>query len=336
VDDGVSDAGRPLRVAVVGLGWIGEAHLADLAGRPDVTVTAVCDVDPAKAASCAERHGARAFTDLETLLAQEELDAVWICTPPRHHLAPTLRALERGVPVYLEKPVARNAEDALAIVEAVDRSGLVCAVGYQWHALEVLDTLRAELSGQRVGYLLNHSIGPTAARSWFLDRDEGGGNLLERGSHHIDLVRAVAGEVTAVRAVAGEVRIARPQARDQDIDDALTLILHLAGGGVATLAIAWTQDDAPGSYGMDVVASDSTLHLALDPHFRLTGRSRGKEVDVTAEHTPFTRSNSRFLAAVRAADPSAVACTPADALATLRVALAGEEALASGERVEVR
>ena len=60
------------------------------------------------------------------------------------------------------------------------------------------------------------------------------------------------------------------------------------------------------------------------------------DVDVTAEHAPFTSSNSRFLAAVRAADPHAVACTPADALGTLQVALAGEEALASGQRVEVR
>jgi predicted dehydrogenase len=336
VDDGVTEDPRPSRVAVIGLGWIGEAHLADLAGRPGVNVVAVCDLDPTRVASCAERYGARGHTDPDTLLEQEELDAVWICTPPQHHLAPTLRALRHGIPVYLEKPVARDIEDALAIVDAVAASGLVCAVGYQWHALEVLDTLRAELAGQSVGYLLNHSIGPTAARSWFLDRGKGGGNLLERGSHHIDLVRAVAGEVVAVQAVASEVRIARPEATAQDIDDALTLVLHLANGAVATLAIAWTRDDAPGSYAMDVVASQGTLHLELDPHFRLTGRSQGRDVDATAEHPPFTSSNSRFLAAVRAGDPQAVACTPEDALGTLRVALAGEEALASGQRVEVR
>ncbi len=331
-----SAAPPPARIAVVGLGWIGESHLADLAGRPDVTVAAVCDLDPARVASCAERFGARGHTDPDALLDQEDLDAVWICTPPQHHRAPALRALERGLPVYLEKPVARDLDDARVIVDAVAASGLVCAVGYQWHALEVLDTLRAELAGQDIAYVLGHSIGPTTARPWFLDRGQGGGNLLERGSHHIDLIRAVAGEVVAVQATASGVRLHRPQAPGQDIDDALTLVLHLANGGIATVAIAWTRDDAPGSYGLDVVATEGTLRLDLDPHFRLTGRSRGAEVDTTARHTPFTSSNSRFLAAVRAGDPKAVACTPEDALGTLRVALAGEAALAGGHRVEVR
>jgi myo-inositol 2-dehydrogenase / D-chiro-inositol 1-dehydrogenase len=325
----------PLRVGVVGLGWIGEAHLADLAARPDVTITAVADVDPARVLHCAERFGARGHTDADALLTHEPLDAVWICTPPQHHRAPALTALERGLPLYLEKPVARNAADAQVIAKAAAESGLVCAVGYQWHALDVLDALRAELAEQQVAFVLGRSIGPTAARPWFLDRSQGGGNLLERGSHHIDLVRAVAGEVEAVRAVAGAVRVDHPDAAGQDIDDALTLVLHLAGGAIATIAIAWTPDGTPGSYAMDVVASQGVFHLDLDPHFRLSGHSRGHDVTATAGQPAFTGSNSRFLAAVRAGDPTAVACTPEDATTTLRVALAGEEALASGGLVPV-
>jgi myo-inositol 2-dehydrogenase / D-chiro-inositol 1-dehydrogenase len=325
----------PLRVGVVGLGWIGEAHLADLAARPDVAITAVADLDPARVARCAERFGARGHTDPGALLTHEPLDAVWICTPPQHHRAPALTALEHGIPVYLEKPVARDAADARTIADAAAGSGLVCAVGYQWHALDVLDELRAELAGQRVACLLGRSIGPTAARPWFLDRSQGGGNLLERGSHHIDLVRAVAGEVEAVRAVASAVRVDHADTDGQDIDDALTLVLHLAGGAIATIAIAWAPDDAPGTYALDVVASRAALHLDLDPHFRLSGRSRGRDVTAAATDPAFTASNSRFLAAVRAGDPTAVACAPEDAIATLRVALAGEEALASGRLVPV-
>lgn len=329
-------AGGPIRVAVVGLGWMGEVHLADLAARPGVRIAGVCDLDPSRAALYADRYSADAATDPAVLLERTDADAVWICTPPRHHVGPTLECLRRGIPVYLEKPIARDVDDAETIADAAARSGLVAAVGYQWHALDVLGRLREELAGQEIGFLLNHSIGPTAARSWFMDRSLGGGNLLERGSHHLDLIRAVAGEVVAVRAVAGAVRIARPQAAEQDIDDALSLVLHLADGAIATLAVAWTRDDAPGSYAMDVVATEGTFHLELDPHFRLTGRNRGKEVDITAARSPLSASNDRFLAAVRSGDPAAVACTPADALATLRVARAGEEALATGRRIGVR
>jgi len=171
----------PLAVAVIGLGWIGEAHLADLAARDDVRITAVCDIDAERVADFAGRYGATGYPETRAMFAEHPVDAVWICTPPQHHLAPTLLAVDRGIAVYLEKPIARDIRDAREIVRAVAERGVVCAVGYQWHALELLDRIRTGLAGQRIGYLLGQSIGPTAARPWFLSRARGGGNLLERG-----------------------------------------------------------------------------------------------------------------------------------------------------------
>ena len=79
------------------------------------------------------------------------------------------------------------------IAAAAEASGVVCAIGYQWHAAEALELLRAAVGDQQVAYLSGVSAGPTAARPWFLERSGGGGNLLERGSHQLDLQRAVAG-----------------------------------------------------------------------------------------------------------------------------------------------
>jgi myo-inositol 2-dehydrogenase / D-chiro-inositol 1-dehydrogenase len=327
---------RMTSVGMIGLGWIGEAHLTDLAARPDVRIAAVCDLDEGLVADRAGRFGAAGHTDPATMLAEHELDALWVCTPPQHHLAGVRLAAGHGVPVYLEKPVARDLADATAIAELVERTGLVCAVGYQWHALELLPRVRAELAAQQVVYLLGRSIGPTTARPWFLNQAQGGGNVLERGSHQIDLIRAVAGEVESVTAVAGSVRLDRDSAAAKDIDDALTLVLHLASGAIATIAVAWTPDEVPGSYSLEVIGSGGALKLALDPMFRLTGAGPAGTLDVTAATVPFTASNSRFLAAAAAGDPAAVAVTPADALATLKVALAAEEALATGTRIMVR
>lgn len=325
----------PLAVGLIGTGWIGEEHLADLAPRPDVEIVAVADIDAGRAAECAERYGARAYGDHSDLLANEELDALWICTPPQHHRAPALAALERELPVYLEKPVARSIEDARAIAEAVDRSGTVCAVGYQWHALDLVERVRTELSGQNIGCLVGQSVGPTASRPWFLRQSEGGGNILERGSHQIDLARAVAGEVTSVQAVASGVRFGHPDAEQRDIDDALTLILHLATGGIATIVVAWTPDGIPGSYSLDIVGTESAFRLTLDPHFRLSGTGRDGAVEAVAAAPAFAQSNSRFIELVRAKNPAGVPCSPGDALRTLAVALAAEEALATGRNVLV-
>src|SRR5262249_62029878 len=86
---------------------------------------------------------------------------------------------------------------------AAERSGTVCAVGYQWHALDLLEDLPGLLAGQQIGLLVGMSIGPTQSRPWFVDMRAGGGNLLERGSHHLDLVRTVGGEVVSVQAAGG-------------------------------------------------------------------------------------------------------------------------------------
>ena len=98
---------------------------------------------------------------------------------------------------------------------------------------------------------------------------------------------------------------------------------------------AWTRPELPHSYGLDLIASEATLALTLGAgEFRLRGQAGGEPVDVTTVD-PFAVSVRRFLDAVRAGDPSRVACPPADALGTLRVAVACELALASGETVAV-
>jgi myo-inositol 2-dehydrogenase/D-chiro-inositol 1-dehydrogenase len=325
----------PLRVGIVGTGWMAAAHQRVLEATADAEIVGVCDVDRERAAAFAGEGGASVYSDWRDLLDLEDLGALFVCTPPLVHREPAVTALEQRLPVYLEKPIARSAEDAAVIVAAAEQSGTVCAVGYQWHALDLLGDLRQVLDGQDIGLLVGTSIGPTASRPWFLDRRAGGGNLLERGSHHLDLTRVVAGEVASVQAAAGRVRLARGAEPGGDIDDAVTITLELASGALATIIVAWTRPDQPGTYALDVVASEATLRLDLDPAFTLSGSSRGGMVARRAALPPLERSVRAFLAAVRENRPSAVACTPPDAAATLAVAEAAERALATGVSVEV-
>ena len=324
-----------IRVGMIGAGWIAQEHRRVLDSLADAELVAVCDVDRERAETLAESAGARAYLDWRELLDAEELGALIVCTPPLAHREPAVAALEQGLPLYLEKPIARTAEDAAEIVAAAERTGTVCAIGYQWHALDLLDQLPGLLEGQQIGLLLGTSVGPTQSRPWFIDMRAGGGNLLERGSHHMDLARTVAGEVVSVQAAAGRVRLARSGGGAGDIDDALTILLHLASGALATIVIAWTRPGQPGSYGLDIVASEATLRLALDPDFSLTGVSKGQPVNRHASFPPLERSMRCFLEAVRQRDPAAVVCTPRDAAGTLAVAIAAERALETSRAVAV-
>ena len=140
----------------------------------------------------------------------------------------------------------------------------------------------------------------------------------------------------SVQAAASSVRLAPRPSGSGDIDDGVTLVLHLAGGGIATIIVAWTSDDLPGSYWLQIIADGAALRLDLDPTFALTGVSRGEAVAAGSGADPFEVSEGRFLEAARANRPDLVVCRPEDAARTLAVAVAAEEALATGETVPVR
>ncbi len=318
-----------MRVGFVGAGAITQRHLGILAKRSDVEVAAVCDLDVQRAQAVADAVGARAYPAWQSMLDEEHLDALFVCTPPDSHAAPALAALGRGVPVYVEKPLARTHADGLAIVSAWEESETVCAVGYQWRSLDLLHDLRSALRGVAPGMLISRSIGPTehargdladarsgSSESWFVDPRRSGGILFE-------LAAAAAGLLALAD---------RPHS---GLDDSVAAILRFAGGGLGAIQVAWTEAQEPAVYSLDVLAERVAVHVDLDPVFRLSGRAGGVEVAADSATDPRESALAGFLDAVRSGEPGRVACSPADAVVTLRVALACERAIATGQRVSV-
>lgn len=323
-----------LAVGIIGGGWIARRHVPTIDAAEDVDLVAVCDAEVSRAEAIAAPRRARAYRDWTAMLERERLDALWVCTPPLLHREPTVAALDRGIHVYLEKPIARTAADGEAIAAAAANAQAICMVGYQWHASNLLDRVREATSGQAIALLAGRNYGPVAGRPWFIDRAQGGGQILERGSHHIDLQRAIAGEIEAVEAVASPVKLARAGPR-RNIEDALTLTFHFDSGALGSVNLAWTADGQPELYSLDVIASDASIWLDLGPDdFRIQGMARGIDLDVSYSD-PFDRSIARFLEAARSHDRTRVFCTADDALGTLVVALACERALSEGGTVGV-
>jgi len=337
-----------VRVGFVGAGAITQRHLGVLANRGDVEVAAVCDLDMQRAQAAADVTGATAHADWQSMLDRERLDALFVCTPPESHAEPAIAAIERGLPVYVEKPLARTLSDGLAIVSAWQQSETVCAVGYQWRSLDLLEDLRSALRGAAPGMLISRSIGPTevtrgdlteaesgSSESWFLDPRRSGGILLELGSHDIDLQLALAGPVEWVQAAAATGLLALASAASTDLSDAVAAILRFAGGGLGVILVAWTQAQEPPVYALDVLADGVALHLDLDPVFHLHGRAGDVEVEQDSTTAPRESALAGFIGAAGSGERDRVACSPADALGTLRVALACEKAIATGEAVRV-
>ena len=272
-----------VRVGLIGVGWIGARHRATLAQIEGARLVATADVVP----------GLADYLDWRTMLDRELLDAVLICTPPNHHHPPAIAAAEAGLAVYLEKPVAARLEDAQMIAATVARAGVVCAVGYQYRALDLPTGLRPRV-------LLGRGLSRAVARPWFGDPTQGGSQILERASHLIDLQRALAGGVDRVSGMGQR--------------GLVSLILAFAPGALGTVVVG-SLPRGPG-WSLDVICDDGTVAIDLDP-----------------KPPPLYTSLRRFLAAVRTADPSAVCCPIVEGVATLEVALACEEAVQSGGTV---
>src|SRR6266511_6159028 len=121
----------------VGTGGIAQHHLGELAKQEGVRIGAVCDVIEERARATAERHGGAVYSDYAQMLEREKLDALYMCVPPAAHGkgpggAPPaeILAAERGVHLFVEKPVCLDLETGVQIRDAIARAGILSCVGY--------------------------------------------------------------------------------------------------------------------------------------------------------------------------------------------------------------
>lgn len=144
--------GRPTRVAVIGAGAMGEAHLRAYAATPGVEIVGLATRTPARAAELASRFGIPAtFSDPRVLIDELHPDGVSVTTAEHDHAAPACHALERGVGVLLEKPIATSVDDARRIVEAAGRSGAILVPAHVSRFTPPYRALRAEVAAGRIG-----------------------------------------------------------------------------------------------------------------------------------------------------------------------------------------
>lgn len=188
-------AANPVRVALVGCGAVSRANLLPvLAGHKGISLTLV-DRDENRARELAQAYGVtEVLTDADRL-TRDDVDAVILATPPAHHAPATISFASKGVHVFVEKPMAINAADADAMVEAADRAGIALSVGLYRRFLPAVQLLRELIDRQEFGRPLAVDAEEGGPYGWqlatldILTRSAGGGGvLIDLGSHVIDLV----------------------------------------------------------------------------------------------------------------------------------------------------
>lgn len=328
----------------VGIGFIGcggnaRGHMNRLAGMEEARLAAVCDIDEARAGEAAETTGAEAFTDFRRLLERDDLDAVYLSLPVFAHGDPELAVVERGLPFFVEKPVARHLEQALEIEAAVEAAGLLTCVGYQLRYLGSTDVARQALDGAAVSlasgrYWSGSGRVAPGSRSWVTTLARSGGQLVEQATHTLDMMRCLVGEVGAVTA-----RQANRQIHHIDCPDVHAVILEFESGALGTLTTTWAYDNLDWSETniVDVLYDQCLLTWGRDQvavrRRRPTEDGAGEEMATETRTAPGPGIDEVFVEAVAAGDGSRIRSPYGDAVKSLALCLAALEAGQTGRTV---
>jgi predicted dehydrogenase len=331
-----------VRIGVVGAGFMGRSYARIVNAQPAAELIGVADINGDAAVAVGADLGAPAFPDAAALLDAAQPDGLIVATAEDAHMGPATAALERGVGVLVEKPIAATLADAEAIVAAADRSGATLMVGHLLrfdarYAL-VQEQVAAGAVGQPlIAYARRHN-GKAAQ-----DRLRGRCSLpLFLGVHDYDALRWIlASEVISV--VARE-RRGFLAADGFPVEDASVALLGFADGTLATVDQAWILPHGhPAGYDqrleingtagrVELVGHESGVSLATDdrvswPDAHLWPTVHGR-VSGALE-----RETLHFLDCLRTGSPPLV--SGADGVAALRIALAVEEAARTGREVRL-
>ncbi len=257
--------GRPVRWGIIGVGDVTEVKSGPgFQQARGSELVAVMRRDGAKAADYARRHGVpRWYDDADALVADPEVDAVYVATPPSSHHDHTLRAAAAGKPVYVEKPMARTAAECESMIAACEQAGVPLYVAYYRRAMPRFVTVKDLLADGAIGEVRAVSVhlrapapvwGPGPVPWRLRPEVSGGGLFVDLGSHTLDLLDLLVGPITSAAGTATN------QGGRYAAEDTVAATLTL-GSGVLGVGL-WDFDAHDHLDEVEIVGTEGSLRFS--------------------------------------------------------------------------
>ena len=235
--------GRKVRYAVVGAGWIAqEDFMPGVAHTGNSVMTALVTGDPEKARELSKMYGIEHTTDydgFDALLKSGHIDAIYLATPNSDHTTFVVRALEAGIHVLCEKPMAPTVEECQAMIDASRKSGAKLMIAYRLHfeeaTVEAIETVRAGTLGEPRIFSsvfcqqVSRENSRTAAKNW-------AGPLPDMGPYPINAVRQLfESEPTEVSASTASLK----EPRFEQVEEMISVTLKFPGERLAQFTVSY-------------------------------------------------------------------------------------------------
>ncbi len=256
---------RPIRLAVLGAGLIGQRHAEHILAAPEAELAAI--VDPAASAEAfAARLGVRHFASLGGLLSADRPDGLVIATPTRMHVENGLEAVAAGIPVLVEKPIADDVASATRLVAAAEAAGVKLLVGHHRRHNPMIGSAKALIDSGKLGRIVAvHGFFWLMKPDDYFDvawrRQAGAGPVLTNFIHDIDLLRHLCGEVELVQALSSNA------VRSNEVEETCVVLLRFANGVLGTVSVSdtivapWSWEQTTGENPVYPQTDQSCYHI---------------------------------------------------------------------------
>ena len=340
---------QPVRLLLIGAGVIGRTHIDRIGRDPHLALAGIAEPSAAGKALAEQLGVPWAASHLE-LLERTQAQGAIVATPNASHVGMAIDCLERGVAALVEKPVADTVAEALALVQAQQRTGVPVLVGHHRRHNPINSRARSIVQDGRLGRVVTANVMCTVLKpDAYFDaawrRQPGGGPVLINLIHEIDMLRFLCGEITEVQALSSNA------VRGFAVEDTAAAVLRFASGALGTVVLS---DAAASPWCWDFCAAEQDQYPRQDVQSHFIAGTHGSlslpdlalwnyrgdrswHAEMTLEKTfvhkadAYSRQLQHFAAVIEGRE--APLCSAVDGLRTLQATLAVAEAARCGQAV---
>ena len=306
---------KTIKIGIVGTGNISTRHLKSYAKLEGVEIVAGCDINPINLKNTCDKFGIeRRYNSLTEMLANEELDAVDVCVWNCNHAKCSIEALNAGVNVICEKPMAFSTEEAIAMKEAADKSGKLLMIAFCMRFSAQDKVVRDFIDNGYIGdiYYVKSSFLRRHGNpgGWFANKSmSGGGPVIDLGVHVIDHLRFLMGNPKPVSVYASvynkldnrkglKTGVAyKPHESEEeicDVEDLATILIKFDNGATMHIDTSYTINGEE-SYYEEVFGTKGGFYLDEDTT-KLYTELNGFMVDVTPRLEGYQHDDDEYIA----------------------------------------
>lgn len=333
------------KIGFIGTGNFARQH-AEILKEIGTEIVACYGTNKEKTTSFANDFQCKIYNDAHNLISRDIIDALYIVIPPYAHDGNVeMQAIENRIPFLCEKPVGLNLSTCNTISNEIERTNLITSSGYLLRHEPLLTDVKEILNRNLISTIRICSYSYMPEIPWWRQEILSGGMMIESGTHYIDLLRYLFGEINSVAAITSS-GLAHNQYNDCLTYDSMEAILTFQSGCIGSIGVTHLLNNIKARHDMlEVYGLNFALKIDLfNLRYKNEGRVLYKEANdsdwqtitnFTSKQALLKFESLAFIHAAQKGDPSLIKSTYQDAVKSLEVTMAMTKSAQSGQFIKI-